>query len=425
MKKHCLPVALSALWWSGSLLAQSDRISTLTGLAAPGFQDGPRPEARFRWPASLAVDADGNVFVADSGNHVIRKITALGATSTFAGAPGLRGSTDGTGTNASFNLPQGLAIDSAGTVYVADSGNHVIRKITSAAVVSTLAGIPGDSGNADGLALTAQFSNPSALAVDGATNVFVADTGNHLIRKISNDGIVSTVAGRVGVPGAIDSTNRVARFRSPGGISVINGDIFVADSGNHIIRMLVTSGTNWISSTIAGFPGLTGGIDGTNRNSRFYEPKGIAADAAGNLYVVDSGNQTIRKVSPGGTNWVVTTVAGVALQNGNSNGAAGSALFHWPSGVAFDVAGHFYVADSGNNGIRVDRTILPQLMTTTARNSLVLSWSILDSGYSLEVATNLAGGWVPLTSGIAIQDQNFVFTNKMAEEALFYRLRSP
>ena len=171
-------------------------VTTLAGLAgSQGSADGTGSAARFAWPIGVAVDSTGNVYVADNGNDTIRKVTPAGVVTTLAGLAGSSGSADGTGSAARFYGPSGVAVDSAGNVYVADTGNYTIRKVTPAGVVTTLAGLAGTEGSADGTGSAARFSYPSGVAVDSAGNVYVADTGNNTIRKVTPAGVVTTLAG--------------------------------------------------------------------------------------------------------------------------------------------------------------------------------------------------------------------------------------
>jgi sugar lactone lactonase YvrE len=164
---------------------------------------------------------------------------------------------------------------------------------------------------------------------------------------------ITTIAGLAGTPGNADGTNTGALFNTPCGIAVDNNtNVYVADKLNHVIRMLALSGTNWVSSTIAGLAGNPGSANGTNGNARFTAPCGVAVDGAGNVYVADTGNSTIRKLTPSGTNWVVSTISGLAGSPGTNNGSGSVARFHYPMGLAVDSDGSVYVADQANYNIR-------------------------------------------------------------------------
>jgi sugar lactone lactonase YvrE len=212
----------------------------LAGLAGnAGNTDGAGDGARFRNPWDVAADASGNVFVADMSNDTIRKITPGGSVSTLAGKAGESGNADGFGTNARFSHPFAVAADSAGNVYVSDSANNAIRKLTPAGEVVTLAGLPGYSGNSDGKGDAARFSNPQGLAVDGAGNIYVADTGNNTVREITADGVVSTLPEQAVARGPGDQAAAKAQFNSPGGVAVDDaGNVYVADTSNHCVRKL-------------------------------------------------------------------------------------------------------------------------------------------------------------------------------------------
>jgi streptogramin lyase len=323
-------------------------VGTLAGLAGGGGSaDGTGSVARFGVPQSIAVDSSGNCYVADTGNNTIRKITPGGVVSTLAGQVGITGSTDGTGTNALFSYPTGVAVDSAGNVYVADFRNDTIRKIMAGGVVSTLAGKAGTSGYTNLTGTNAQFNRPVGVAVDSAGNVYVADGGNNLIRKITPGGVVSTLAGRWPYAGNTDGVAANATFYYPIGVAVDpSGNVYVADSLNNTIRKITPGG---VVSTLAGGGSGGDGADGTGTNAVFSYSSGVAVDSAGNVYVADEADSTIRKVTPGG---VVTTLAGLARSSGNTDGAGSAALFYGPYGVAVDSSGNVYVADTSNNTIR-------------------------------------------------------------------------
>ncbi|MDR2208254.1 MAG: hypothetical protein LBE22_04690 [Azoarcus sp.] len=260
-------------------------VSTLAG-GEKGFVDGIGGDAKFYRPSGIAIDAAGNLYVADTFNYRIRKITPAGEVSTLAGSE--EGFADGIGSDAKFGEPEGIAIDAAGNLYVADRWNNRIRKITPAGEVSTFAG--GEDGFADGIGGGAKFRGPTSIAIDAAGNLYVADKWNNRVRKITPTGEVSTLAGGEG--GFADGIGDDARFRSPFGIAIdAAGNLYVADEGNHRIRKITPAGE---VSTLAGSE--YGFADGIGSAARFYRPFGIAIDAAGDLYVADFRNHRIRKI---------------------------------------------------------------------------------------------------------------------------------
>ena len=310
-----------------------------------GLRDGKGSTAIFADIGSSVKAPNGDIFLADMASHTIRKITPDGAVSTFAGS-GDAGSTDAAGKAASFNRPTGMARDSAGNLFVTDTGNHTIRRITPAGVVSTWAGKAGVAGSGGSPRSAALFNGPQGLAIGPDQSLYVADTGNHAIRRITPAGQVTKVAGFYGVPGYSDGAGSTARFNTPLGIAVNdNGDIFVADSANHTIRKIV--GTT--VTTMAGAAGSTGSTDGAAGAARFNTPIGLALIPSGSLLVADSMNHTIRRVDPAGT---VTTWAGRPVQSGFANGTGAAARFAGPWGLATDSQGNVYVADWGNSAVR-------------------------------------------------------------------------
>lgn len=211
-------------------------VITFAGNGSAGLANGTGTAALFNLPTGIVADAAGNIYVADNGNNLIRKITSKGVVTTFAGS-GVRGATNGTGIAASFNQPQALAIDSAGNIYVADMGNNLVRKITALGVVTTLAG-SGSAGSANGTGAVASFNGPAGLAVDASGNVYVGDSNNNMVRKITKDGVVTTLAGS-GTAGKTNGALTSATFNSPQGIAVdAYGRLFVTDTGNSLIRMI-------------------------------------------------------------------------------------------------------------------------------------------------------------------------------------------
>ncbi len=344
-------------------------VSTLAGSAPfSGSADGAGSEARFLFPSGVATDRAGNVYVGDTNNHTIRKITSAGMVSTLAGAVGQFGSVDGTGMAARFTSPYGVATDSVGNVLVVDYGNHTIRTISPTGVVSTLAGAAGDSGSADSAGSVARFYFPRGVATDSGGNVYVADTGNQTIRKITSAGVVSTLAGAPGQQGNTDSTGTAARFSNPVGVATDSaGNVYVGDASNHTIRKITSAG---MVSTLAGAAGQFGSVDGTGMAARFASPYGVATDSVGNVFVADFGNYTIRKITSDGA---VSTIAGTA---GSGSGDVPVSHFYFPTGVATDSAGNVYVADHTNHTIRKVSPAAPAAPIISAQNPQVSGVSV-------------------------------------------------
>jgi uncharacterized protein (TIGR03437 family) len=389
-------------------------IATVAGNGVRGFSGdtGPAASAQSNSPTAVAVDATGNLYIADWGNNVVRKVSK-GVITTVAGngTYGYRGDS-GPATSAELFAPDGVAVDSAGNLYVADSANNRIREVSNG-VIATVAGngTSGFSGDG-GPASSAQFDGPDGVAVDSAGNLYIADYGNNRIRRVSN-GVITTVAGggtsRVGDGGpatsaqlaspqsvAMDSAGNLyindggyirevsdgvittvagigtqgfsgdsgpansAELSSPGGVAVDSaGNVYIADTGNNRIRKI----SNGVMSTVAG-NGTEGysGDDGPATSAQLYYPSEVAVDAAGNLYITDSGNNRIRKVSNG----VITTVAGSGAAGfAGDNGPATSAQLYYPGGIAVDAAGSLYITDIGSNRIR---KVSNGVITTVAGN---------------------------------------------------------
>ena len=359
-------------------------VSTLAG-STYGYTDGTGTSAKFYNPTGVAVDGAGNVYVADRYNHRIRKITTSGVVSTLAGS-GTSGNADGTGTSAQFSYPSGVAVDSAGNVFVADRNNHRIRKITASGVVSTLAG--STQGYTDGTGTSAKFDSPTGVAVDGAGNVYVADLYNHRIRKITASGVVSTLAGSAS--GYTDGTGTSAKFKNPTGVAVDGaGNVYVADYNNHGIRKITTSG---VVSTLAGI--AYGYTDGTGTSAKFKNPYGVAVDGAGNVYVADRDNHRIRKITTSG---VVSTLAGSS--QGYTDGTGTSAQFAYPFGVAVDGTGNVYVADESNHRIRKITLSAGSAETTETITANVCDTYTSPSGRHTWFVTGIYKDTIPNAAG--------------------------
>ena len=361
-------------------------LATLAGQAgSSGSTDGAGTAARFNDPSDVVADNSGNVYVADTNNDTIRKITAGGGVTTLAGLAGTSGSTDGTGSNARFNLPAGLTVDGSGNIYVADTYNHTIRKVASTGAVTTLAGLAGSDGSTDGPGSSARFSYPSDVTVDSAGNVYVADTNNSTIRKITPAGAVSTLAGLAGISGLSNGMGDAARFSSPEGIAVDgSGNLYVADTNNDMIRKITPDGT---VTTLAGLAGTSGGGDGIGSVARFQYPSDLTVDSAGNLYVADTDNHTIRKITPAG---LVGTVAGLAGSSGSSDGIGSTARLFYPTGVAVDGSGNVYVADTNNHTIRMGAPTAAPVIQTQPQSQTV------TSGSSVRFSVTATGAPAPI-----------------------------
>ncbi|HRI80142.1 MAG TPA: NHL repeat-containing protein [Cyclobacteriaceae bacterium] len=259
-------------------------VTTLAGSSA-GYVNGLGSNAKFNYPSGVTVDALGNIYVADTENHSIRKVTSAGSVTTLAG--GTAGNVDGTGANASFNFPQGLVVDPGGNVYVADTENFRIRKITAAGVVTTFAG--STEGFTDGTGTGAQFTFPTSIAIDASGALYVTDA--YKIRKITSAGVVTTLAGG-STSGFEDGIGTAARFSNPFGVAVDgSGNVFVTDSDNHKIRKITSSG---LVTTLAG--SIPGYLDGEGKAAQFNIPTGIVLNPAQVIYVAEQTNNKIRKI---------------------------------------------------------------------------------------------------------------------------------
>jgi sugar lactone lactonase YvrE len=381
-----------------TLGAQTLTFTTLAGPpGAPPSADGTGSAASFFFPGGLATDSSGNVYVADTDNQTIRKITPSGVVTTVAGLAGVFGNFNGTGGVARFGSPEGVATDRGGNVYVADTQNATIRKITPGGVVTTLAGSPLMRGSADGTGRDARFNHPSAVAIGSDGMVYVADSRNYTIRKVTPEGVVTTLAGSPGLGGNVDGTGSAARFESLTGLTVdATGNVYAVDADNYAIRKttpagVVTTlkdgtgkpvslgapvgiaidraGTIYVTDSSAVRKITTAGVvttlaDAGYNNPRFSRPTGVAVDGDGNVYVDDRDRHSVWKINPAG---VVTPLAGSYTPRGRADGIGSAARFSSPEGVATDSAGAVYVADTGSGSIR---KITPAGMVTTLATNL-------------------------------------------------------
>jgi len=319
------------------------QVSTLIRTDTPGDTDGPLTEASFATLWSSLKDEEGSLFISDFGNNKIRKIDTNGIVSTVAGMTGIIGSIDGTFEETVFNSPRGMVMDSEGNIIVVDFGDHKIRKINfTTGSVETIAGT-GDLGLINGDGSIAQFSSPLAITIDSSNNIYVSDTGNFTIRKITPDNIVSTLVG-TGVAGFVDGAPDIAQIGFVDGMKIDqDGNIIFADTSNHSIRKVTPAG---VVSTIAG-TGMSGDIDGEGNTSQFSLPIDVAIDSENNIYVTDFSNNKIKRITPDG---MVSTFAGTG-EFSFIDGIPSIATFSNPLSLFIDKNDVIYIITG--NGIRL------------------------------------------------------------------------
>jgi hypothetical protein len=408
--------------------------STIAGTPGDaGYADSTNAAALFDGPAGVL--ADGVLYIADTGNSVIRGLAHTNGqwlSSTLAGVAGSPGHADGTNGQAGFDYPSGVAAAPDGSLFIADQVNSTIRRLAPVPggwAVTTIAGRPGIYGSSDGTNSQALFYYPAALAVDAATNVYVADEYNSTIRKIvglgSNKWVVTTIAGTAGLSGRADGTN--ASFYWPGAVAIAtNGVLYVADTYNDTIRTVTPAGDSYSVATICGTPGAYGAADGTNSAALFDGPSGLALDSAGSLYVADSYSSLIRKITPQGTNWLVNTIGGLAYTTGSQNGTNRLARFNAPAGVSVDTNGLVYVADTGNQTLRLGTPLAsaPQPFAVVALADGIYWEAVVGLSYQFQFKTNLLqSSWVNLGSPISATNSPMRFVDAAATNAQrFYRI---
>jgi streptogramin lyase len=332
--------------------------------------------------------------------------------------------------NAQFNEPSGIAVGASGKLYVADTDNSTIRQITPVGtnwVVTTIAGDAESNGSADGTNGNAQFWNPYGITVDAAGNVYVADTYNRAIRKLTPVGtnwVVTTIAGTAGIgnAGFADGTNAAAKFYTPQSIAVDSfTNLYVADTDNNCIRQITPIGTNWVVTTITGVSGNYS--DGTNQDAQFYAPEGITVDANDNLYVADTQDVAIREISPAGTNWVTTTLAGSAGIPGTTDGSGTNALFLYPTGIAVDATGHVFVSDAAAATIHEGTVApLPSLSLSLSGTNLLVSWPT-SGAFNLQTNADLTtANWGDYSGPVDTTNAVSSLTVSPSPATLFFRL---
>jgi sugar lactone lactonase YvrE len=400
-------------------LSAADSVRTLAGAPlTSAFADGPGGAARFADPVGLALDSVGNVFIADSANHCLRQLTPAGNVTTIAGRAGDYGSNDGGLGIARFDTPSALAVARDGTLFISDTGNNTIRRRAANGTVSTFAGFAGTPGSTNGVGPVARFNAPLGLALAANGDLFVADSGNHVIRRISSGGSVTTFAGGAELWGAADGKGDQARFNGPVGLVFDRaGNLLVADSFNHAIRKITPDGT---VTTLAGKLGEDGYADGAAGDARFGAPAELAFDPNGNLFVTDGWYDTLRKITPNGT---VSTVAGLVGTEGSADGSYGGARFFNPYGLVATPTGSLIVSDTYNELIREVITPFTLSAKRTANSPTVIHWeSIAGRTYRVLVRDSLSTPWQPLGADLTATGAAAEATDPAAANARFYQV---
>ena len=328
------------------------RFGTMAG-SVEGFADGKTKESLFITPEGITIDSKGNIFTTEYWATVVRKISVDGIVSVLAGKANEPGNIDGTGSEARFNKPHGLVVVGDSVIYVCDMKSHTIRKVTYDGVVTTYAGVMDQQGVADGFRTVATFNQPEAIAVNSKGELFVADTYNYTVRKIALNSEVTTLAGVAGKAGYVDGNGVSALFNRPNGIAIDGKDIiYITDSdydgegGNCLVRKITPDGK---VSTIAGIPSKPGHTDGIPGVSQLDRPVGIAVTQDGVIFISDTEADLIRKIDKKGR---VSTIGGKYLDETFADGTGSDARFADPQAIAVDRAGNLYIADTFNHRIR-------------------------------------------------------------------------
>ena len=367
-------------------------ISTIVGSTGGGFSgdSGPAASAQINDPCALLLDGSGNIYIGDQLNYRVRKITG-GNISTVVGT-GTAGDTGagakgGPATSANIRTPCGLVLDGSGNLYLSDTGNHEVKKVTTAGTITTIAGTgTGGFAGDNHPGTEAELNNPTGLVIDAAGNLYIADSGNHVIRKLSPGGTMSSFAGNatagyLGDNGAAGG----AELNNPTGLAIdAAGNMYVADTNNGVIRKITPGGGSITTIAGNGFNRYSGD-DGPATKAALNNPRGVAVDAAGNVYIADTLNSRIRMVTPDG---IIHTIAGVGgFGYSGDGGPATRAALAFPTAVRVDASGNVYIADTQNSAIR--------LLTPVAFPTAPPTVSSVNSASEFGAAPSVApGSWI-------------------------------
>jgi streptogramin lyase len=352
--------ALALLSLASPAFASGGTLSVIAGTGSPGAPiPGPATSSPMGAPYGVAVDSAGNVYIADINNDVIEKVTSSGTLSIFAGTGSPGAPIPGPATSSPLNLPRGIAVDSAGNLIIADSNNGVVEQVTPSGTLSIIAGTPGSYGPPiPGPATSSTMDAPTGVAIDSAGNLYIADEGRNQIYEVTPSGTLSIIAGTggSGPPTPGPATN--SEFYSPSSVAVDStGNVYISDQGNNLIEKVTPSGT---LSIIVGTPGSSGPpTPGPAVSSSLDNPLGVAIDSAGNLYIADQVNNVIEQVTPSGT---LSIIAGSGRLGPAAPGPATSSPLRYPDAVAVDSRGSFYIADQSNSQIE---KVTPSTPVTT------------------------------------------------------------
>ena len=384
MASAALAMALVPMTQAGAVpvSATSPTLSVIAGTGTDGSPTaGPATSSQLNQPYGVALDASGNVYIADSENNVIERVAPSGTLSIIAGngtaGPPTAGPAPATGSN--LNGPSGVAVDSVGNVYIADAANHVIEKVTPSGTLSVIAGTGEQGSPTAGPATSSSFDYPTGVAVDASNNLYVADLFNNVVEKITPSGTLSIFAGTgtSGVPTAGKATS--SQLSYPQGVAVDSvGNVYIADAANHVIEKVTPSGT---LSIIAGNGTRGHPTAGPATSSNLNGPSGVAVDFAGNVVIADRDNNVVEKVTPSGT---LSVIAGTGEPGSPTAGPATSSSFNYPTGVAVDASGNVYIADENNYLIEKVALVTP---TTPAIANLPRSGTV-GASFTPTVSTN-------------------------------------
>ena len=431
MKKNVLSFITITLMIT--YVSHAQIINTIAGNGTYGYSGdgGSAIAAEINRPLGVAVDSKGNIFIPDGTNNRIRKVSTNGIISTVAGNVIQGSNGDGsTAITAELNLPSGVAVDASGNLYIADAANSRIRKVTTNGIISTVAGNGNRSFSGDGgSATSASLYLPNSVAVDTSGNIYIADTYNNRIRKVNNKGIINTIAGN-GIAGFSGDYGQAtsAELNNPTGILLdASGNLFIADANNNRIRKVISNGT---INTVAG--GGNYGDGGSATNAKLNNPKGIALDASGNLFIADEANNIIHKI---GSNGIINLVAGGGILGLGDGGSATSAKLISPQGVALDASGNLYIADNGNNRIRkvsfnTTPVTISYLAVTVNYKEIKIDWkTAIEQNTSYFIIQHSTDGIsfsdIDTVSAIGIGSNNYEYIDKNSSDGYnYYRLKS-